>query len=100
MVETGIVVVVSLISPYRQDRERAKEIIGPDHFKEIHVATSLAVCESRDPKGLHKKAPSGEIPNFTGANAPYEEPLRPRLVVDGAGELDDQVRKILMLFER
>lgn len=100
MVEAGIVVVVSLISPYRQDRERAKEIIGPDHFKEIHVATSLAVCESRDPKGLYKKARSGEIPNFTGVNAPYEEPLRPRLVVDGAGDLDDQVRKILRLFER
>ncbi|MCF8549242.1 MAG: adenylyl-sulfate kinase [Pontimonas sp.] len=99
MAETGVIVAVSLISPYRQDRERAREIIGSDRFSEIHVATSLSICEGRDPKGLYKKARAGEIPNFTGINAPYEEPPHPDLVVDGAGKLKDQVRKVLSLVE-
>ena len=99
LAETGIVVAVSLISPYRQDRERARDIIGHDRFAEIHVATPLAICEERDPKGLYKKARSGEIPNFTGIDAPYEKPAHPDLVVDGSGKLDDQVRKVLSLLE-
>jgi len=97
MAETGVIVAVSLISPYRQDRERAKEIIGSNRFQEIHVATSLAICEDRDPKGLYKKARAGEIPNFTGINAPYQEPQNPDLVVDGAGNLQDEVKKVLSL---
>jgi len=99
LAETGVIVAVSLISPYRQDRELAKEIIGGDRFMEIHVATSLAICEGRDPKGLYKKARAGEIPNFTGVNAPYEEPQHPDLVIDGAGKLEVQVSKVLALLE-
>lgn len=93
--ETGIVVAVSLISPYRQDRARARDIIGPDRFAEIFVSTPLSICEKRDPKGLYKKARSGEIPNFTGIDAPYEEPLNPDVVVEGSGDLEEQVTKIL-----
>ena len=95
--ETGIVVAVSLISPYRQDRARARDIIRPDRFAEIFVSTPLSICEKRDPKGLYKKARSGEIPNFTGIDAPYEEPLSPDLVVEGSGDLEEQVTKILSL---
>jgi bifunctional enzyme CysN/CysC len=97
MAEAGLVVLVCLISPYRQDRNNARDIIGADHFSEIHVATDLAVCEDRDPKGLYAKARSGAIPNFTGINAPYEEPLEPALVLDGAGSLEDSVSQGLSL---
>ena len=97
MAATGMVVIVSLISPYRQDRERAKEIIGEERFYEIFVATPLEVCEGRDPKGLYRKARAGEIPNFTGVGAPYEEPLNPKLVVDGSSTLETQVALVLSL---
>ncbi|MBT7802825.1 MAG: adenylyl-sulfate kinase [Microbacteriaceae bacterium] len=97
MAEAGLVVLVCLISPYRQDRNNARDIIGADRFSEIHVATDLAVCEDRDPKGLYAKARSGAIPNFTGINAPYEEPLDPALVLDGAGSLEDSVSQGLSL---
>jgi len=99
MADTGIVVLVCLISPYRADREQAKRAIGGKRFAEIHVATPLEVCESRDPKGLYKKARSGGIPNFTGVNAPYEEPLSPALVLDGGGELKIAVEKTLQLLQ-
>ena len=97
LAETGIVVAVSLISPYRQDRARARNIIGPERFAEIFVSTPLSVCEERDPKGLYKKARSGKIPNFTGIDAPYEEPTHPDLVVEGSSDLEQQVTKILSL---
>jgi bifunctional enzyme CysN/CysC len=97
LAETGIVVIVSLISPYHADRERARDIVGPDRFSEIYVATPLSLCEKRDPKGLYKKARSGEIPNFTGIDAPYEEPAKPDLVVEGSGRLGKQVERVLAL---
>jgi len=88
MADAGLVVLVSLISPYRQDREQAREIIGADRFRELHVATTLDVCESRDPKGLYQRARAGKIPNFTGINAPYEKSLTPDAVLDGSRDLD------------
>ena len=100
MADIGIVVLVSLISPYRADRDQAGKIIGFERFSEIHVATPLEVCEARDPKGLYKKARMGEIPNFTGVNAPYEEPLAPALVLDGSGDLKSAVAETLRLLER
>lgn len=84
LADAGIVVLVSLISPYRKDRENARHIVGHDKFMEIYVATPIAVCESRDPKGLYKKARAGEIPNFTGIGAPYEAPRKANLVLDGS----------------
>ena len=97
MAEAGLVVLVCLISPYRRDRDSAREIVGSERFYEIHVATSLDVCEARDPKGLYSKARLGEIPNFTGVNAPYEEPLKPALVLDGAKALIESVEAGLAL---
>jgi adenylylsulfate kinase len=80
--DAGVLVVTAFISPYRADREMAREIIGPDRFIETHLATAIEVCEHRDPKGLYKKARSGELRDFTGISAPYEAPENPSLHVD------------------
>jgi len=79
--DAGTVCVTAFISPYRSDRDAARELLGEGRFIEAHIATPLEVCESRDPKGLYKKARSGVIPQFTGVSAPYEEPLKPEVVV-------------------
>jgi len=79
--DAGFIVVTSFISPYREDRDNARAIIG-DKFREVFVKASLATCEQRDPKGLYIKARAGEIPEFTGISAPYEEPASPELIVD------------------
>jgi bifunctional enzyme CysN/CysC len=81
--EAGFVCVSAFISPYRADREGARKAAG-DSFHEIHVEADLATCETRDPKGLYERARRGEIPDFTGISAPYEEPQNPELVVDTA----------------
>lgn len=94
--EAGLIVIASLISPFIDDRMMAKEIIGDSCFKEIHISTSIEVCEQRDPKGLYKKARKGEIPDFTGISSPYEPPLEPDMLIDlGAASLDDAVNSIL-----
>ncbi len=79
--DAGIVVLVSLISPFRADRDRVREAVEPGRFTEIHVACGLEECERRDPKGLYRRARAGEIPEFTGLSSPYEEPLRPEIVL-------------------
>lgn len=81
MMEAGLVVITAFISPFRQEREMARALIGENNFVEIFVDTSLAVCEQRDPKGLYKRARLGQIPNMTGIDSPYEQPLAPALVV-------------------
>ncbi|MFQ5746579.1 MAG: adenylyl-sulfate kinase [Gemmatimonadota bacterium] len=86
--ESGALVLTAFISPYRADRDLVREIMTREgDFIEVHVAAPLEVCEERDPKGLYVKARAGEIPNFTGIGAPYEEPLDPELVID-TGALD------------
>ncbi len=82
MNEAGLIVVTSFISPYREDRELARTIIGADRFLEVHMATPLEVCEQRDVKGLYQRARSGEVKEFTGINSPYEPPLDPALTVN------------------
>ena len=86
--DAGFLVVTAFISPYREDRNRARAI-APEVFHEVHVKADLSVCEGRDPKGLYAKARRGEIPEFTGISAPYEEPERPELTVD-TGQLNIQ----------
>ena len=83
MRQSGTIVCTAFISPYRKSRKFAREIIGKD-FIEVYVKAPLKTCEARDPKGLYKKARSGEIPNFTGISAPYEKPRRPEITVDTA----------------
>jgi adenylylsulfate kinase-like enzyme len=75
-------VICTLISPYAQERAKARLLWDSDAFIEVFVNTPLEVCEARDPKGLYKKARSGEITQFTGLDAPYERPSDPDLVVD------------------
>jgi bifunctional enzyme CysN/CysC len=78
--DAGFIVISSFISPYRSDRERAREA-AKDAFHEIYVKASLAACEQRDPKGLYQRARKGEIREFTGISSPYEVPDHPDLVV-------------------
>ena len=79
--EAGTIVLVSFISPYRADRDAARARVVEGDFMEVYVQCALEVCEQRDPKGLYVKARAGDIPNFTGISAPYEEPTSPELVV-------------------
>jgi adenylylsulfate kinase len=81
-VECGVICIDSFISPTRQMRETARQVIGRENFIEIYLEASLEVCESRDPKGLYKSARKGEIRNFTGIGSPYEVPVNPDLVID------------------
>lgn len=81
MNEAGLITLTSFISPYEEDRENARALIGDD-FIEIFVSTPLEECEKRDSKGLYKKARAGEIPNFTGINSPYEKPKSPEITID------------------
>jgi len=78
--DAGFLVISSFISPYRSDRERARQA-APDAFHEIYIKASLEACEERDPKGLYKRARAGEIPEFTGISSPYEAPESPQLIV-------------------
>jgi adenylyl-sulfate kinase len=82
MTEAGLVVITAFISPYRVERELVRNLLPKGRFIEVHLATPLEVCEQRDPKGLYCKARRGEIPNFTGINAPYQEPQHPELRLD------------------
>jgi len=79
MVEAGLIAVVGLISPFRADRAAARARFAPGAFIEVFVDAPLAVCERRDPKGLYRRARSGQLPAFTGIDSPYEEPERPEL---------------------
>ncbi|SDX22179.1 adenylylsulfate kinase [Collimonas sp. OK242] len=83
--DAGLICITAFISPYRADRARARQSCG-DAFHEIHVSADLATCESRDPKGLYKKARCGELREFTGVSAPYEIPEQPQLAIDTARE--------------
>lgn len=82
MIDAGIMTLTAFISPYREDRQQVRELLEPGEFIEVYVKASLASCEERDPKGLYKKARSGEIKGFTGIDAPYEEPENPEIVID------------------
>lgn len=77
LAEAGIVTIVSLISPFRKERDEARRIAGAIRFVEVYVDAPLAVCEHRDPKGLYARARAGLIPNFTGIDSAYEAPIDP-----------------------
>ena len=81
-VDTGVITISSFISPYRADRQKARETVGEDSFFEVYCYAPLEVCEERDPKGLYKKARAGELKGFTGIDDPYEAPEDPELFLD------------------
>lgn len=80
-VDSGTVVLTAFISPFLEDREKAKEIVSAEEFIEIFVSCPIEECEKRDPKGLYSKARKGEIPDFTGIDSPYEAPVSPALTI-------------------
>ena len=96
MCDAGLIVITAFISPFRTEREMARSLFQSDEFKEIFISTPLKIAEQRDPKGLYKKARSGEIPNFTGINSPYEKPINPELAIDTSKtSITQSVNKIL-----
>lgn len=96
MMDAGLVVITSFISPFRADREMARELIGSDRFVEVYLNTPIAVCEQRDPKSLYKKARAGQLAQMTGLSSPYEEPLCPDFIVDGAQDNPEVVAELLL----
>ncbi|GJE61175.1 adenylyl-sulfate kinase [Methylobacterium trifolii] len=96
MAEAGLVVVVSLISPFREERATARRIAGDVPFLEVFIDTPLTVCEARDPKGLYDRARAGKIPDFTGISAPYEPPLAPDLTITTQAETVEQSAEMLI----
>jgi bifunctional enzyme CysN/CysC len=98
--DSGMIAITAFISPYRSDRQRAREA-AKGAFHEIYVEADVATCEQRDPKGLYKKARAGEIREFTGVTAPYEPPEAAELVVDTRKlDVEASVRRILDYVER
>ncbi len=100
--DAGIISLTAFISPFREDRNRVRYLIGDDEFIEVYCACSLETCEERDIKGLYKRARAGEIPNFTGVSAPYEAPEHADLVLNTDTEsLEESVDKLFgLLVER
>lgn len=95
MVDAGLVVITGFISPFKEDREIARKIIGKDDFFEIYIDASLETCEERDVKGLYSKARKGEIPHFTGISSPYEAPEYPFITVkSGENDIETCLKQI------
>ncbi len=96
----GIVTLTAFVSPYRQDRDRVRDIVErggkKGDFIEVFVDTPIEICEKRDPKGLYKKARAGEIKNFTGISDPYEHPLKPEIRLDGENEKINELGKAVV----
>lgn len=83
-VDAGVVVIASFISPFKQDRDQVKSLVGSNHYFEVFVDCPLEECERRDVKGLYKKARAGEIQEFTGISSPYERPENPDIIIPSA----------------
>ena len=96
--DTGVLTLASFISPYRADRDLVRKIHDEAGlpFIEVYVKAALEVCEQRDPKGLYKKARAGEIPEFTGISAPYEEPLNAEIVVDTGTQSPQECAAVIL----
>jgi len=94
--EAGVIVLTAFISPYRADRDRVRDMVEQGDFIEIYCDTPIDICETRDVKGVYKKARAGEITDFTGISAPYEVPTKPEISVDtGTLELDICVQQVV-----
>ena len=99
--DANIITITAFISPYRQDRDNARKLQKEGEFIEIYVKCPLDVCEQRDTKGLYKKARAGEVKEFTGISAPYEEPVNPELTIDTSKmSIEESTRAILNYLEQ
>jgi adenylylsulfate kinase len=94
--EAGIIVLTAFISPYKADRARARGMVEHGDFMEIFCDSSIEICESRDVKGLYKKARSGLINDFTGISSPYEAPSNPELIVNTSEKNQDECKQIVL----
>jgi adenylyl-sulfate kinase len=100
-VDAGLIAITAFISPFRADRDMVRGLVGAGEFFEVYVKAPLEVCEQRDPKGMYKKARAGVIKQFTGIDSPYEEPLKPELVIDTAAQdLEHSTRRLLEALRR
>jgi bifunctional enzyme CysN/CysC len=95
MVDAGLIVLVTFISPFRSDRKMARSKFEDGRFIEVYVDTPIEVCEKRDSKGLYKKARAGEIKNFTGIDSPYERPDKVELVISTTTSINNVINEIL-----
>jgi len=100
MLDAGLIVLVSFISPFRSEREMARTLAGDGEFVEVFIDTPLAVAEERDPKGLYRKARRGELKNFTGIDSPYEAPERPELRIDTTADTAEQAAERIVAWLR
>ncbi len=98
MMDAGLIVITAFISPFRAEREMARKLIGEENFIEVFVDTPLEVCEQRDPKGLYRKARSGQLPNMTGIGSPYESPEHPNFIIQGTNLNISAILKSLLQF--
>jgi adenylylsulfate kinase len=94
--QANVICILAFVSPYREDRDFARSLIDKDYFFEVFCDTPLEVCRERDPKGLYKKADRGEIKEFTGISAPYEEPLNPELVIKTQNQNPNESAKLIL----
>ncbi len=98
--DANMITITAFISPYKEDRDQARKLQGEGDFIEVYVKCPVEVCEERDTKGLYKKARKGEIKEFTGISAPYEEPDSPELTLDTSKlSVEDSTREILKYLE-
>ena len=94
--DAGVVMITAFISPYRDDRAVARNILGPERFIEVYLAADLSVCERRDPRGLYSRARAGQITGFTGVSAPYEAPDNPTMKLDtGVHSVEQSIAQLL-----
>jgi adenylylsulfate kinase len=96
--DSGVLTMTSFISPYRADRDKVRALHdeGKLQFIEVYLATPIATCEQRDPKGLYKKARAGQLKNFTGIDDPYEEPLKPEITLDATGTSPQEAALVII----
>ncbi len=98
MADAGLIVIVSFISPFRDERHMARDLMGPGEFIEVFVDTPLELCEARDPKGLYRKARLKEIANFTGISSPYEPPENPEVRIETVAQSVEQAVETLVAY--
>ena len=94
--ESGTIVIAAFISPYIKDREQVRSRLPHGDFHEVYCECDLEVCEARDPKGLYARARKGEIENFTGISAPYEEPIKPDIVVNSSKQTIEEELELVI----
>ena len=96
MVDAGLIVITAFISPFISERDYARQIVADDEFIEVFVDAPLEVCEARDPKGLYKKARSGQLKNFTGIDSEYQKPKNPEIVIKSINETPEELAEYIL----